>query len=812
MSLMASMIKKLNKLKKNNRGSSIVLVIIAIAFVGTLATILVYATYYNYLMKHTDRSAKGNFYTAETALNEINAGLQQIVSTAMQESYAYTMQNGVDLDSAQKQKLFSVQYKANVLKQLKDVTPAPGATTDLYDLALIQSYLKLTKKSGTVGAEILTPEIDCVLSTNVNALEGYTLKNVKVKYTDPQGYVSIIATDIKLVVPALSFASTVAVPEIENFSLIANNNLVVPNKSTGVDVIGSVYGGQEGIKVTGNSNLTFTKDSADTSTNAMRIIAANVYASDGHRAANSAPTLDSITMSSDYQLWSKNVNVKSAAVSLLGQSYIRDDLNVEGNYAKVVLGGSYYGYGKSVDNTATGSSSILINGGHTTLDFSKLTSLSLAGHSYVGARHYNVNESDDFIEDLGDDGLTVTGNSVAPTVSSNTLAFPKNDTDILTGQSLAIKSDQLLYMVPLECMGYDSFSGEQVLAKNPLSYQEYEMLAKTPSTTPKKDSNGVIMKDGLGNTIYENQYKQVRSDVIMSKIGNSLDYYGASYKTVFRKVNGTILVYYYLYFQSEALANQFFFDYYQKDSAEVTEYIKTYIKSFKWNSTLGSGTGNKLSLAGNMITYTNSGKIELKKDTSIVDNANYDAIVLEREKLADNYNALYKKLITDFAALSSEEIASDMYTNLIVDNTTFKGIVPSGKVVFGASPLTAIAVNNTLSDVYEITSSDAATAGLVVVKGNVLVNADFEGLIIAGGDITIGPLCNNITYDPAKVRKCMGLSNGSFFMSDLFDDGAAYANYKSGAVSGNAVDDSIAREADYIKIPDLIEYHNWQKE
>ena len=109
MSLMASMIKKLNKLKKNNRGSSIVLVIIAIAFVGTLATILVYATYYNYLMKHTDRSAKGNFYTAETALNEINAGLQQIVSTAMQESYAYTMQNGVDLDSSQKQKLFSAE-------------------------------------------------------------------------------------------------------------------------------------------------------------------------------------------------------------------------------------------------------------------------------------------------------------------------------------------------------------------------------------------------------------------------------------------------------------------------------------------------------------------------------------------------------------------------------------------------------------------------------------------------------------------------------------------------------------------------------
>ncbi len=111
MSLMASMIKKRSGLKKNNRGSSILLVIIAIAFVGTLATILVYSTYYNYLMKHTDRSAKGNFYTAETALNEINAGLQQIVSNAMKESYTYTMQNGVDRDAIGKQKLFSEKYK-----------------------------------------------------------------------------------------------------------------------------------------------------------------------------------------------------------------------------------------------------------------------------------------------------------------------------------------------------------------------------------------------------------------------------------------------------------------------------------------------------------------------------------------------------------------------------------------------------------------------------------------------------------------------------------------------------------------------------
>ena len=72
---------KLKKKKEDNQGAAIVIVIVAIAFIGMLIAMLVYMTYYNYLMKHIDRSAKDNFYSAEYALEIINAGLQKDIFT-----------------------------------------------------------------------------------------------------------------------------------------------------------------------------------------------------------------------------------------------------------------------------------------------------------------------------------------------------------------------------------------------------------------------------------------------------------------------------------------------------------------------------------------------------------------------------------------------------------------------------------------------------------------------------------------------------------------------------------------------------------
>ena len=79
------------KTKKNNRGAAMIMVIVSIAFIGMLVAMIVYMAYCNYLMKGTDRNAKNNFYSAEKALDVINAGLQQDVSDSMAEAYVYAM-------------------------------------------------------------------------------------------------------------------------------------------------------------------------------------------------------------------------------------------------------------------------------------------------------------------------------------------------------------------------------------------------------------------------------------------------------------------------------------------------------------------------------------------------------------------------------------------------------------------------------------------------------------------------------------------------------------------------------------------------
>ena len=52
--------------RTDNKGSAMVVVIIAMAFIGILASVLMYMSLLNYQMKVNNLKAKDNFYSAET--------------------------------------------------------------------------------------------------------------------------------------------------------------------------------------------------------------------------------------------------------------------------------------------------------------------------------------------------------------------------------------------------------------------------------------------------------------------------------------------------------------------------------------------------------------------------------------------------------------------------------------------------------------------------------------------------------------------------------------------------------------------------
>lgn len=73
----------MRKRMKDNRGFSLITVILAVAFIAILGLLVLYLALQNFRMKGNRYKGKDSFYTAEQALEEIRMGLQQDVGDAM---------------------------------------------------------------------------------------------------------------------------------------------------------------------------------------------------------------------------------------------------------------------------------------------------------------------------------------------------------------------------------------------------------------------------------------------------------------------------------------------------------------------------------------------------------------------------------------------------------------------------------------------------------------------------------------------------------------------------------------------------------
>ncbi len=82
----------MRKRMKDNRGFSLITVILAVAFIAILGLLVLYLALQNFRMKATNIKGKDSFYTAEQALEEIRMGLQQDVGDAMSTAYIKVME------------------------------------------------------------------------------------------------------------------------------------------------------------------------------------------------------------------------------------------------------------------------------------------------------------------------------------------------------------------------------------------------------------------------------------------------------------------------------------------------------------------------------------------------------------------------------------------------------------------------------------------------------------------------------------------------------------------------------------------------
>lgn len=747
--------KKKLQLFKSNKGAGLVSVVIAVAFIAILGSILLTVSYTNYSMKQVNYKTKDAFYSAEQALDEINVGLQNVISQAVSDAYLEVLENYSAYDLDKKKDLMEAVYFSSIWDEL-GVT---GSNHTQYDVDKLRTYLFETAWVGDLdtgyGALITSQNNQMITYSD----SGVVLKDVEIYYRDSSGYVSIIHTDIRLVLPDLEFSTNTELPNVANYALIADEKLVTGTTGTNV-ISGQVYAGSMDAL---NSNDA-VRSNVQVINNTSFVVKNDLYLQNTNFVSSDAT-----------EVWTDNLIVDSSSATIEGAIHLSNDTNITGNASQVTVRQMYNGYGNSLGDSSQ-SSAILVNGTNAILDVSDCDIVTIAGHAYIGTSNHNV-------------GATGTGTNVG--------------NDVMTGESITVKSNQLLYLVPAECIGVNIFSGNSAYNKNPLTAGEYQEIIGNPGT-----------------------YKEVDDSIVVGKLGTSLAPY-VKYSTstglpevekVFIPTNGETLVYYYLIFNDENTANSYFQAYYAENSEQILEYMDFYSNGIQMEN---PEMMLRLQLAGNTLKYDGAtGTSTLQTNTLV--NAS-DKLESSSEQYERIHNALCTKLVSSYVELNNvytTDLSNDIVFDNIVNeasmatfiNNHYSGVLAGGSQFYvfddGLTSARAVLIDNdTTNETYEFTATPGSymeNVHLIIATGDVLVSSNFDGLILSNGTITIA---NNVSVSAnnSNVKEALRLTT--------VEGGTTYSviEFLRDGTDILTVDGSEERP-ESVQLADLVVYENWKKE
>lgn len=742
--------ERTKNIMKDNRGASLVTVLITIGFVGVLLSMVLMITLVNFKMKRVNAYAKDTFYSAEQVLDEINIGLQRYVSDSLTAAYREVMESYTDYTIAEKEEILKTAYYESMWAKLEaDASHHTYSTDALQDAFLKDSTKWRGDDTDGYGAVLRVTQADGSLGTTGEMItydkSGIVLKNLRVYYKDSKGYVSVIETDIRIAYPQFSFASSTALPDLPEYSIIADEGIVTTTNIGGeIDVTGSIYA--DSLKVSIPDNIGKLKINH---TGAGKVIFKHKM------------DLDNASFSAEENvaLWAEDIVADSSSVTLIGETNIANDLNIKGNASKITLKGTYNGYGNSLTESDK-SSAILINGSNSELDMSDIEKITVAGHAYVGTKSANLGS------------LTATERGAGE--------------NVYTGESIAIKSNQILYLVPGECIGVDRETLESRYRKNPLTASEYAEIM-----------------DG-------EKYHEIYADMYVDKLEGDLSYYirkqngVAMPEKVFIPTNNETMVYYYMTFESEKHANEYFNKYYGNNKEQTDKYASYYATLLDFPDTASLNT---VKFAGNGLEKAEDDTFELKSDV-VTDAAG--KMEDNRKTYGNQFTALCTKLISSYGDLTGLVEAPNPNGQIVFENVINEtkmteyisnasgGVAGMNAVLDGADGKVVLA-----EGYYEVTDPDIH---LVIAKGDVKISVqNFEGLVFANGEVEIPHNTCVIKANPDKVRNMLryhqtvGAQN--VMVASILNGGEEFAFSVGGEVGSNIS-----------ALKDLIVYENWKKE
>ena len=791
--------KKLWNRKRRNSGSSIVIVIIAMAMIGILATTLLWMSYVNYKIKVNDIRNKNSFYSAETVMEQIVAGLQKETSDSVAVAYQEVLSNWETLENeTNRYSTFASVYLDTLVKHLRDSEKGDG----YYSRDILEGYVDTTiwENVNQTAWKNGTDEADAAKAPVMELVNGSSLilRNVFVSYTDGDR-LSIVSTDLCLDVPEIVFTQSGSIDDLYDYLLIGNQGISLTEGSGQVTGDGSIYAGID--ETTGKGGITINPASGLAINNGRYVISKGeidvVGPGAGFIVRDAKETGSSV--------YAKSLDLQSGMVSLDSKTYIANDLTLSGNGSKATLTKEYYGYGTSMATGLEGSptdqensSAIIINGQNSTVDMSGVNTLMLAGRAYIGT------------------------NTTKKELDQNTAAAvedagKKNEKAVLMGESITVKGGQIAYLVPTECLGV--YNGETLIGQNPLTQDQAAKMQ--------------AYKDQYGK-----EFREVDFTRPVSRLGGeTLASFGVADMDHIRKVStqyvggGTeskSLTYYYLVMDADHAA-KYYQAYYKQDNNKET--IDNYFKKYATGGILlGDYTSeqNSYTILGNALVsdaLSQSGVSLLASKENATSAMTPAEAAQKSADIANVYKGLTTNLSEDGASASTfqnvfESVVKKEITTKQEDGSEQKESIQEYLVDNGTGGTMEFATEDGLKGIittgnYTLSSATggASNIRLIVSLGDIVIDRNFTGLAIAKGTITIDGATHNgaasLKRNKMELYKVLNATTG--VEGDTITPMAFFVNGETSLADGvqeASTDDAGNLNIDYTEI---VRYMNWEK-
>ena len=735
-------------LAKNNKGASLVLVIVAMMFVAIIASVVLTLTVGNSKSAKATADTSGNFYTSESVLDDLNMYLKKLGTAAATEAYAATLEakNNGDIEADEMPGYFQNQYKDMLVSVLETQVLDVYANGNVFDEEFIKNQITYT--GSTLNDSIVKNGIVSIKFSEFDT-SAYpaVLRGVEISYIDENGFESIIKTDI---VFRANMPTTGGLDSsspfnfgIDHFVMISGKSINPENKTLAQTITGSVYALE-------NINIK-TKTASDSEATASDWVNFNSeYILAGKNInVNGRLSIKPVHLTnyeSAAEVWCDNIYLTykdaevvtgDASQSLDTDVYLKGSLELNGKEAKYTgTNGDFYGYSSSsatyYNPTVAGatkpkSSSIVLNGLGAKLDLSGLSTLNIAGTAYAALPDPSGNSA------------------VYSYYNSNGVITeePDNVYYYSQGDSVTVRSLQALYLIP-----GDFISG---VGHNPMKKTEYDSIDNT--TWGNIDTDNELV-DGLLNA------GKVKTHNV-------------------KYVNGEQYVYLFWDFKDTESA----ITYFNRVSSANGRYEGLFEKQM---GALGSANGeiklpSTVNTTGYAVKYSSTASPKFGKAGNTAPSLgscsdSYDGLMTTLDESSASGTDVISNMFGDFTGEHSK-YAGYSFTGIMADPYTgYDG--PDGRHTFSSS--------DTVHDYKIITgpnvtldTNPGAYTMIIITPGDVTLNysGSFRGMIIAGGDIKVNKGLNMECLGMVSRKEKVTDAEGNVISED--DDEKLISEFKA---------------------------------